>query len=110
MKKHQNKATGFTLIELLVVIAIIAMLIVILMPAMARVRTQAKNVVCLGQVNQWGLILMLYVQDNEGKFLDLINFTDNDALTKLYGTKDMRYCPSATKTLDEGDSTLPYCP
>jgi len=40
------KRRGFTLIELLVVISIIALLMAILMPALARVRNQAKTVIC----------------------------------------------------------------
>lgn len=54
--------------ELLVVIAIIALLMSILMPALARVRKQAKAVLCLSNLKQLGTCYDMYTQDNNGYF------------------------------------------
>ena len=64
MYKHK----AFTLIELLVVIAIIAILMAILMPALARVKEQARTTGCLANLKQWNLVAKIYCDDNDGNF------------------------------------------
>lgn len=61
------KSRAFTLIELLVVIAIIALLMAILIPTLQRVKEQAKEVSCRSNLKQVGLIIYLYLQDNDFK-------------------------------------------
>ena len=57
---------GFTLIELLVVVAIIALLIAILMPALQRAKEQARAVICLHNLRQWGLATSQYATEFDG--------------------------------------------
>jgi prepilin-type N-terminal cleavage/methylation domain-containing protein/prepilin-type processing-associated H-X9-DG protein len=55
---------GFTLIELLVVVAIIALLVAILLPSLSKSREQARNVVCMSNLQEIGLAFNYYGQDN----------------------------------------------
>ena len=63
-----RRGRGFTLIELLVVIAIIALLMGVLMPALSRVRKQAKTAGGLMHLRQWGSIFTMYANDYDGRF------------------------------------------
>jgi prepilin-type N-terminal cleavage/methylation domain-containing protein len=58
---------GFTLIELLVVIAIISLLMAILMPALNRVRKQARRVVCASNMKQMCTSVALFADERDGK-------------------------------------------
>ncbi len=110
MKKYNYKRGGFTLIELLVVISIIALLMAILMPALAGVRRQAKTVVCMVHLRQWGAVFAMYTGDNNDYFQK--GWVDDPGgyagghkwpitLMPYYKNPKIRFCPMATKSLTE---------
>jgi len=57
------KRKGFTLVELLVVIAIIALLMGILMPALAKIRTLAARTICGTNLGSIGKAMLIYAND-----------------------------------------------
>lgn len=108
------KRRGFTLIELLVVIAIIALLMGILMPALQRVKLQAKSTICQSSLKQWAIIWDMYLSDHNGRFhvgLGGESSTGVDRwpviLQDNYKDLDMRLCPMAKKPLSE-DGLTPF--
>jgi prepilin-type N-terminal cleavage/methylation domain-containing protein len=113
---------GFTLIELLVVIAIIALLMGILMPALSRVKKQARSVACQALLKQWGTIWSIYCDENDGHFPEAGDLgwkrgTWVIAFRPQYRTRSkVLLCPSASKRrptgtasdVSYGDSTHTY--
>jgi len=61
------KKRAFTLIELLVVIAVIAVLMAILLPALNKVREQARQKTCANKIRQQVFAFTMYANENDGK-------------------------------------------
>ena len=64
MKPRGKALRAFTLIALLVVIAIIVLLVAMLLPALARARSQAKRIQCISNQKQLATTWVLYAADN----------------------------------------------
>jgi len=119
---NSGSKRAFTLIELLVVIAIIAVLMGILMPALQRVKKQARAAKCQANVRQWGVIFLLYAGDNSESFpqnwagdgLSTFESYWCHATMKYYDDQKLRFCPStrrndaAMTNVDSGATNMIY--
>lgn len=71
-----HRRVAFTLIELLVVIAIISILAAILFPVFASAKASAKQAVCLSNMKQRGLALILYRDDHDDMWAPAASASD----------------------------------
>ena len=103
-RRHRNVRSGFTLIELLVVISIIALLMMILMPALQRVREQSKTLACQANLRQWALYFSMYTNDNNGHYHRGWNDGSEPQTSWMEVFRpyylqqpQIRFCPTSTK-------------
>jgi len=111
MKAHPIRSSAraaFTLIELLVVIAIIAILAALLLPALARAKSQARRTSCLSNLKQLLLSEIMYTSDSRGSsfpiYTDTTDYSGGNSLWMgsliSYDARveKVRLCPSAGAT------------
>lgn len=103
---------GFTLIELLVVISIIAILAGLLFPVFARAREKGRQAICMSNLRQLTLAMLMYAEDHDGGFVPAMT-PDNlmrwhgaratlddpfdpklGPLWGYYGNEQLKVCPS----------------
>ena len=114
----KTKRSGFTLIELLVVIGIIAILVGMLFPALSRARGASRDVACLSNLRQVGIVFGSYADDYRGVCPaadDPVSYTDLDGQVQtswIWMGRGMREIikPYLAPVIDERSPSALLCP
>jgi len=61
----RNSRAAFTLTELCVVLAVVAMLTVLVLPALAATKPKDQTASCISNLHKWGLAQQIYAADNK---------------------------------------------
>lgn len=117
--RSRKPVHGFTLVELLVVISIIALLLAILMPSLQKAREQAKQIVCLSNLHNFGLAIVTYSVGENGKWPSMVDphrpnnpewWTSGLVFSREAGPDFWRGLGLLYKTKCIGEKNLYYCP
>ena len=107
IEKSGGKITGkgFAISGIILPVATLPILLmVILMPALSRVKAQARTVTCRANLRQWGLTWALYSQDHDGSFVPDENWLE-PLRPYMHDNNKMLLCPMAAKSEGLGAGT-----
>jgi prepilin-type N-terminal cleavage/methylation domain-containing protein len=96
--------SGFTLIELLVVIAIIAILSALLLPVLSHAKATAKRTVCINNLHQIDLAMVMYVDDHADSIRAITN------KEPIHFSYKMSILPYLARNGSSTNDTLFVCP
>ena len=110
---RQIEKTGFTLTELLVVIVIIGLLAGFLLPALSNAREKTRDISCINNLRQLGIIFNIYVEDHDGYLPTSETIIAppsywSSKLNSLVGDPGIFICPSDRKPFNDNGVTLSY--
>lgn len=102
-KRYCRKCQGFTLVELLVVISIIALLTAIMVPAIGKVRGNAKRIQCASQLRQISLAIQSYAQNNNQQIIKAGEMVYAHSVDEVQSMWFIKLLPYISKEADEKD-------
>ena len=105
--EEKMERKGFTLIELLVVVAIIAILAAMLLPALSKARERARAAVCMSNLKQMGIGVIMYTQDY-GDYFPIVDYVGTSQIAGDQSMAFMKQEPNCADILTAPNNGAGY--
>jgi hypothetical protein len=109
IEKSGGRITGriFAVVGIIVPVLVFFVTFILLIPALQRVKEQARAVACMANLKQWSLLFAMYTQDHDGYFFsgegrDNGRWWTEPLQTYHHNDTNLFLCPTATKPYNEG--------